>query len=95
MTKNPVIRTQSKHIALDLHFVKEHVEAKDLQISHVSSVDQHPNIFTKPFHKDRFCSLCHKFQVCPTHELDGGNNDIQFQVQHKCVFVLPCVIDLV
>lgn len=72
MTQNLVICTRSKHIALDFHFVKEQIEAKELHISHVSSVDQHANIFTKPLHKDQFHSLCNKLQVCPGHELSRG-----------------------
>lgn len=72
MTKNPVISTRSKHIALDFHFIREQVESKQLQISHVSSVDQVADIFTKPLHKDRFTSIRHKLQVRSAHELAGG-----------------------
>lgn len=40
MTKNPIISTRSKHIALDFHFIREQVEAGQLKICHVSSKDQ-------------------------------------------------------
>ncbi|CAM8900500.1 unnamed protein product [Rhodiola kirilowii] len=72
MSKNSVISTRSKHIALDFHFVREQVEAGDLHIKHVSSVDQLADIFTKPLGKDRISFIRHKLQVHPNLELDGG-----------------------
>ncbi|KAI3737050.1 hypothetical protein L2E82_27045 [Cichorium intybus] len=72
LTKNPVISTRSKHIALDFHFICEQVDSKKLLISPVSSVDQVADIFTKPLHKDRFAQLRYKLQVRSDHELAGG-----------------------
>lgn len=53
MSKNPVISTRSKHIALDFHFIREQVDSGDLKICYVSSVDQVADIFTKPLGKSR------------------------------------------
>lgn len=72
MTKNPVIRTRSKHIALDFHFIREQVDSKDLHVSAVSSIDQLADIFTKPLTKDRFLFLKHKLQIRPAFELAEG-----------------------
>ncbi|KAI3516852.1 hypothetical protein L1887_15941 [Cichorium endivia] len=72
MTKNPVISTRSKHIALDFHFIREQVEAGQLKICHVSSKDQLADLFTKPLAKDRIVFLRSKLQVHPTLELAGG-----------------------
>ncbi|KAL4577991.1 hypothetical protein LXL04_014106 [Taraxacum kok-saghyz] len=72
MTKNPVIRTRSKHIALDFHFIREQVEAQALVVHAVSSVDQLADIYTKPLSKDRFQFLRHKLQIRPAFELAGG-----------------------
>ena len=74
MTKNPVISTRSKHIALDFHFIREQVEAKELIISNVSSEDQLADIFTKALPKDHFNSIRDKLLVRSSHELAGGNN---------------------
>lgn len=72
MTKNPVVSTHSKHIALDFHFIREHVEAQDLTISNVASEDQLTDIFTKALPKDHFFVVIHlKLQVRPSHELAG------------------------
>ncbi|CAH9130543.1 unnamed protein product [Cuscuta epithymum] len=72
MCKNPVLSSRSKHIALDFHFVREQIESGALKISHVSSVDQLADIFTKPLRKDRIAQLRHKLQVRPVLELAGG-----------------------
>ncbi|GJS86350.1 hypothetical protein Tco_0768986 [Tanacetum coccineum] len=61
-----------KHIALDFHFIREQVESGQLQICHVSSVDQLADIFTKPLAKDRVVFLRSKLQVRPDLELAGG-----------------------
>ncbi|KAG5116835.1 hypothetical protein JHK84_042948 [Glycine max] len=72
LTKNPVIHTRSKHIALDFHFIRELVESKLLQTCHVSSVDQIADIFTKPLTKDRIFLLRSKIKVYSDLKLAGG-----------------------
>ena len=72
MSKNTVISTRSKHIALDLHFIRQQVEEGTLKIVYVSSVDQVADIFIKPLGKDRVFFLRSKLQVRPILELDGG-----------------------
>ena len=63
MTKNQVMRTRSKHIALDFHFICEQVKSHDLSVSSVSLVDQLADIFTKHLHKDRLEILRNKLQI--------------------------------
>ncbi|KAL4570981.1 hypothetical protein LXL04_017730 [Taraxacum kok-saghyz] len=63
MTNNPVIRTRSKHIALDFHFIREQVESGDLLVHGVSSVEQVADIFTKALSKERVATLRNKLQV--------------------------------
>lgn len=72
MTKNPVISTPSKHIALDFHFIREQVETGQLKISQVSSADQLVGVFTKALGKARMQFLRPKLQVRPGLELAGG-----------------------
>ncbi|KHN23712.1 Retrovirus-related Pol polyprotein from transposon TNT 1-94, partial [Glycine soja] len=72
MTKNPVIHTRSKHIALDFHFIRDLVDSKPLHVSYVSSVDQMADIFTKPLSKERMNLLRSKLQVRPDLLLAGG-----------------------
>ncbi|CAN0824684.1 Retrovirus-related Pol polyprotein from transposon TNT 1-94 [Linum grandiflorum] len=72
MSKNPVISTRSKHVALDFHFIREQVEAGALHVSYISTVDQIADIFTKPLPRARLADLRHKLQVRPALELAGG-----------------------
>ena len=39
LASNPKYHTRTKHIELDLHFIREHVAKKELTIQHVSSSD--------------------------------------------------------
>ena len=54
MANNPKYHSITKHIELDLHFVREHVANKELVIEHVSSLDQSVNVLTKPLRFDDF-----------------------------------------
>lgn len=75
MTKNPVISTRSKHITLDFVLHLRIGESQKLRITHVSSIDQLTNVFTKQLHKHRFAYIRHKLQVRFDHELAKGDNE--------------------
>ncbi|CAN1142265.1 Retrovirus-related Pol polyprotein from transposon RE2 [Linum perenne] len=72
MSKNPVISTRSKHVALDFHFIREQVESRSLRINYISTVDQVADIFTKALPRERLHTLRTKLQVQPILELAGG-----------------------
>ncbi|KAL8137603.1 hypothetical protein V2J09_003604 [Rumex salicifolius] len=73
LSKNPVISTRSKHIALDFHFIRDQVDSGSLKIGYVSTVDQLADIFTKPLSKDKVLMLRSKLQILPHLQLAGGN----------------------
>lgn len=50
---NPVFHSRMTHIALDYHFVRQHVQNGDLRVSHVSSADQLAEALTKPLSSPR------------------------------------------
>lgn len=39
--------TRTKHIKLDIHFIRKHVAKKELLIEHVSSFDQLAHVLTR------------------------------------------------
>lgn len=69
LASNPVFHSKMKHMALDFHFVRELVQAKNLKVSYISTIDQIANIFTKGLLGPRFALLKNKLSVLslPSH----------------------------
>ncbi|GKV07965.1 hypothetical protein SLEP1_g19658 [Rubroshorea leprosula] len=63
LSSNPVMHTRMKHIAIDLHFVRELVDRKLLRVSHISTIDQLADGLTKPLSSARFSQLKSKIGV--------------------------------
>ena len=47
MSSNPVQHQRTKHIEIDLHFVRERVTLGDVRVMHVPTSAQYADIFTK------------------------------------------------
>lgn len=60
LAANPVFHSRMKHLALDYHFVRNHVQSGHLRVTHVSSADQLADALTKPLPRSRFNNLCIK-----------------------------------
>ncbi|KAI5312496.1 hypothetical protein L3X38_041669 [Prunus dulcis] len=65
---NPVLHSHMKHIAIDLHFVRDLVAQGLLKVAHVSTIDQLVDALTKPLSYQRFHLLRSKIGVT-----DGGS----------------------
>ena len=63
LASNPKYHSHTKHIKLDLHFVRDHIAKHELSITHVPSFDQLVDILTKPLAYDQFAYLCNKLNV--------------------------------
>ncbi|GKV11820.1 hypothetical protein SLEP1_g23039 [Rubroshorea leprosula] len=63
LSLNPVLHSCMKHIAMDLHFVRDLVDQKLLHVSHISSHDQLVDVLTKALSTTRFSSLRSKIGV--------------------------------
>ena len=74
LAANPVFHSRSKHIELDLHFIREKVLRQELQICYVPSTDQLADILTKHLPISQFCSLQSKLTVTsPPMSLRGDD----------------------
>ncbi|CAH9123810.1 unnamed protein product [Cuscuta epithymum] len=62
---NPVFHSRMKHLALDYHFIREHVQNGIFRVSHVRSEDQLADSLTKPLPRRRFHDLHLKIGVLP------------------------------
>lgn len=64
LTHNPVLHARTKHMELDVHFLREKVVAQALSVVHIPAADQTADILTKPLSATQFCALRNKLHVC-------------------------------
>ncbi|KAF7802783.1 Retrovirus-related Pol polyprotein from transposon TNT 1-94 [Senna tora] len=60
---NLVLHQKTKHMELDIHFVRVKVLQQALRVVHIPSVDQKADVLTKPLSGDRFSVLRTKLTV--------------------------------
>ena len=63
MAANLIFHSRTKRIEKEVHFVKEKVESKELEVRYVPIEFQVADVFTKPFAANRFDILKNKLNV--------------------------------
>ncbi|KAA3484102.1 retrovirus-related pol polyprotein from transposon tnt 1-94 [Gossypium australe] len=68
-----VLHNKMKHLEVDLHFIRNFVERKELVVSHIHVADQIADIFTKALPKVAFHRNLYKMGVeSLTTKLEGA-----------------------
>ncbi|GJZ24578.1 retrovirus-related pol polyprotein from transposon TNT 1-94, partial [Tanacetum coccineum] len=65
---NPVQHSKTKHIDIQYHFIKEHVEKGNLELYLVGTEYQLAYLFTKALPKERFEYLVHRIVIIMAHQ---------------------------
>nr|KYP37069.1 Copia protein [Cajanus cajan] len=63
LSHNPVLHSRSKHMELDIFFVREKVLSKSLVVSHIPAQHQYADVLTKALLPKRFLFLRSKLNV--------------------------------
>lgn len=66
LSSNPVQHQRTKHIEMDIHFVREKVALGQVRVLHVPSTSQYADIFTKGLPSSLFLEFRSSLNVCHT-----------------------------
>lgn len=65
MSHNPVQHQRTKHVEMDIHFVREKVALGHIRVLHVPSSSQFADIFTKGLPQPLFTDFRSSLSICP------------------------------
>jgi hypothetical protein len=69
VVKNPVFHKKMRHVEKRYHFLRDHVEKRDIEMRYINIERQLTDIFTKPFDSSRFADLREEIGVCHQYGL--------------------------
>ncbi|KAL4291084.1 hypothetical protein GQ457_14G008390 [Hibiscus cannabinus] len=72
MASNPVLHAKTKHVDLDLHFVREKVADGSIQVNYVPASNQLADIFTKPVAAQHFQFIRQELRILEPKKNKAG-----------------------
>jgi hypothetical protein len=69
VAKNPVFHKRMKHLEVRHHFLRDHVEKRDIEMRYINTERQLFDIFTKPLDAYRFTALRGEIGGCHLYSL--------------------------
>jgi hypothetical protein len=63
IAKNPVFHKRMRRLEKRHHFLRDHVEKRDIEMRYIDTERQLANIFTKPLDTSRFAALREEISV--------------------------------
>lgn len=92
ISNNPMLHECTKHIEIDYYFVREKLEAKLLEFSHIRRWHQPTDIFTKALRKKQFHYLKGKLDMLDLHAPTWGLVLPKWYLSHILTKILWCLI---
>jgi hypothetical protein len=54
LVKNPIVKSRVKHLDIKSHFIRDRINAKEVELVYISTEDQIADIFTKSLPRNAF-----------------------------------------
>jgi hypothetical protein len=78
VAKNPVFYKRMRHLERRHHFLRDHVEKRDIEMGYIDTERQLADIFTKPLNISRFAPLRREGNWCLTSLCFGLKGNLWF-----------------
>jgi hypothetical protein len=69
VVKNSVFHKKMRHVERKFHFLRDHVEKRDIEMRYIDTERQLIDIFTKPLDSSRFADLRREIGICHPYAL--------------------------
>jgi hypothetical protein len=70
MADNPIEHSRTKHIDIRYHFLRDHQQRGDIEISYINTKDQLADIFTKPLDEKTFSKHRNELNILDSRNFD-------------------------